>query len=617
MAMMDRLAHRGPDGQGLLRENAFVFGHRRLAVIDLVTGSQPMVSADNALTIVFNGEIYNFIELRQRLIQQGHVFRTNSDTEVILQLYARDGMACVNHLNGIYAFVIFDRRQGRLFAARDHFGTKPLYYWRSPDGRLAFASEIKAFLAHPDFRVEPNEEALQEYFTFQWLLGDKTLFGGVKQLEPGHCLSWDVLEPGSLPAVHRYWQPTFRVDESLNEEAFLDRLLLVIQDAVSIQLRSDVPVGIYLSGGLDSSTVCALAAKQFGGTLKCFTGRFAEGAAYDESAFARQVAAAAGAELYEVVPTAEQFATCLPSLIYQMDQPMAGPGMFPQYEVSKLAAANVKVVLGGQGGDELFGGYARYLVAYLEQCLKGAIYDTQEEGRFVVTLESVIHSLPAIREYVPMLREFWKDGLFDAMDQRYFRLIERSHAVGACLTDDFHASYDRGKIYASFAEIFNGGQVGSYLNKMLRFDQLTLLPALLHVEDRMSMAVSVESRVPLLDHRLADLANSIPPAFKFKNGRLKNLLREVMRNFLPRSIIERRDKMGFPVPLNQWVKEGPVRDFVMDTLLGDTARRRGVLRCDHFENHLAAGGEFSRELWGALSLELWYRQFVDSGKVVR
>ncbi|MDR7866256.1 MAG: asparagine synthase (glutamine-hydrolyzing) [Sporomusaceae bacterium] len=608
--MMNRLAHRGPDGEGFISGNEFMFGHKRLAIIDLEYGAQPMQTEDGLITIVFNGEIYNYIELRQELSRKGFKFKTFSDTEVLLRLYEAEQEDCLKRLTGMFAFAIFDNRRKCFFAARDHFGIKPFYYSFLPDGRLVFASEIKALFESKGINAKPDMEAVSEYLTFQFCFGDKTLFAGISKLEPGQYMLWD-LASSSNPIKRFYWQQKYEIDTYHTEEYFFDTLLLLLQDSMRQQLRSDVPVGVYLSGGLDSSTVASLASIHYGKGLKCFNGKFAEGPAYDESYYAGIVADSVQGTLYQSIITAENLVEYLPRLIYHLDEPVAGPGLLPQYIVSSQAAGEVKVVLGGQGGDEVFGGYARYLVAYLEQCIKGSIYQTQEEGRHVVTLSNIIASLPLLKQYVPMIKNFWDEGLFDSMDARYFRLINRSHDLKALLAEEAIADYREEQMFEKFSNHFNSSKTTSYLNKMLHFDQTTLLPALLQIEDRVSMAVSLESRVPLLDHRIVDLANTMPPTLKFKNGQPKFVLSHVMKNLLPPEIVNRKDKMGFPVPIKEWLQKGPVREFAYDTLLSDAARQRGLYNTDNVRKALTAESSYGRQIWGLLCLELWFGIYID------
>jgi asparagine synthase (glutamine-hydrolysing) len=297
-------------------------------------------------------------------------------------------------------------------------------------------------------------------------------------------------------------------------------------------------------------------------------------------------------------------------LARSMDEPAAGPGLFPQYAVSKLAARHVKVVMGGQGGDEIFGGYTRYLVAYLEACVKGGIEGTQEDHRYIVTFESILPNLQQLRGYEPMLRHFMSGGMFDAPEKRYFRLVDRSADLHGALDEGAwrHGDYTP---FGAFHEIFDAQECHALINKMTRFDMKTLLPALLQVEDRTSMAVSLESRVPLLDHRIVELVASMPPMVKFKGGRSKHVFREVVSSLVPREIYNRRDKMGFPVPLSRWYHEEPVRGFVRDVLLGRTARERGWLQPAHIEMMLEGEREYGRGLWGLLNLELWAQAFLD------
>jgi asparagine synthase (glutamine-hydrolysing) len=605
--MMSALAHRGPDGEGAYVDGAVALGHKRLAIIDLESGKQPMTNEDESLWIVFNGEIYNYLELRRDLLRD-HTFRTHSDTEVILHLYEELGERCLERLNGMYAFAIWDKRQQRLFAARDRIGIKP-FYWTLNKDVLAFASEPKALIAAGVVQPAPDPQGLEEYLTFQFCLGERTLFRNIWRLEPGHYLTFRPFRDAE-PSIVRYWDFKYEIDFHHTEEYFAEQLLLLLQDSVRIQLRSDVPVGAHLSGGVDSSTVVSLAAPAYGSRFHTFTGAFREGPQYDETAYARTVAGHVNSEHHEIWPTAQDFSDVMPRLIYMMDEPAAGPGVFPQYFVSKLAREHVKVVLGGQGGDEIFGGYARYLVAYLEQCLKGVIYGTEDDGRYVVTWESIMPNLPLLRQYKPMLQDFWSAGLFEDMDRRYFRLVSRLQHADSLISTDYWNGDSKGRMFEAFQQIFNNPSTKSYFNKMTNFDLKTMLPALLQVEDRTSMSVSLESRVPLLDHRIAELVTRMPPAIRFKGGDTKRVFREAVRHLLPEAIFQRKDKMGFPVPLGEWSR-GPLRDFLRDILLGGRARQRGVFQPEAVEQLIARERSFGREVWGLLCLELWFRAFMD------
>ena len=604
--MGDAIHHRGPDGEGSFIDHEIGFYHKRLSIIDLQTGHQPMI--DEEYVIVFNGEIYNYLELRQELVQKGYVFRTHSDTEVILKMYQAYGEEAISKLNGMFAFLLYNKRSKTLIAARDHFGIKPLYVYQD-NNKIAFASEIKAILAHPEIKASLNQKALNEYLTFQFILHENTLFKGIEKILPGHYQVWDLKEKTSI--TKKYWQPNFKIDKYHTQEFFVYELQRLLEDTVKIQLRSDVPLGTYLSGGMDSSLVTILASRHLPQGLKTFTGAFREGLQYDETRYAKIVAEGCNAEMFKIYPTELEFIDLLPRLIYHMDEPVVGPGLFPQYMVSKIASENVKVVLVGQGGDEIFGGYTRYLVAYLEQALKGAIYETNDEGEHIVSLQSILPNLSTIKQYVPMMQQFWKKEVFEPMDRRYFHLIDRSESALELYTPEFRGQYCRDTIFESFQKVFNHPDTRSYFNKMTHFDMFGSLPGLLHVEDRVSMAVSLESRVPLLDKRIVDLISSIPASMKFKGAEMKYIFKRAAKNILPKPILDRKDKMGFPVPLHQWAKNG-AGDFFKDVLLSKQCRERGIFDMKQMEQLIDKERAFGRSLWGALCIELWFQKFIDN-----
>lgn len=594
--------HRGPDGSGTWRHQRghVGFAHRRLSIIDLDHGQQPMTDeAGNWIT--YNGEIYNYIELRRELGEQH--FRTTSDTEVILRAYQRWGRNCVDHLRGMFAFAIWDEGKGELFCARDRFGIKP-FYWIEIGGVLHFASEIKALLPFMP-RIETDVSGLKDYLAFQFCLTGKTLFRGVAELPPGHVL----IASNKTVRTSRYWEVYYELDWDHTERYFEQRVRELVDESVRMHLRADVPVGAYVSGGFDSSTVASVASRHANGEFVGFTGRFDYGSEFDESAYARALADDKQFTLHELTMNVEDFIENIRSVMYHLDYPVAGPGSFPQYMVSKLASKYRKVVLGGQGGDEIFGGYTRYLIAYFEQCIKAAIDGTSRNGNFVVTYESIIPNLTSLRNYKPLLKQFWKDGLFEDLDSRYFRLINRSPDLGGEVRWDALGDYCP---FASFRSVFTADNVGdeSYFDLMTHFDFKTLLPALLQVEDRVSMAHGLESRVPLLDHPLVELAATAPANVKFKNGTMKHLFRESLKGCLPREIVDRKDKMGFPVPLNQWL-QGEARDFVCDVFSTQAARTREFIDNREVLNGLQGESKFGRKYWGLLSLELWQQEFHD------
>lgn len=603
--MSGLLAHRGPDGQGKwISENKKVgLGHRRLSIIDLSESAAQPMHGLNGSVITYNGEIYNYPELRQSLANHWQ-FRSKSDTECILAAYERFGDECLNELRGMFAFALWDDRKQRLFCARDRFGIKPFYY-AVVDEVFYFASEAKALIPFlPE--ILTNEAALAEYLTFQYTIGEKTLFDGIKQLLPGHALA---VEDGKI-RVWRYWDVSFDIDFDHSPAYFQRRLSELLEESVSFHGRSDVPVGSYISGGIDSSLIYGLARDNPSSSPFGFHGRFTEYPGYDESHYAKIAASHGGGTLQTIDINAEDFRRHVEQVIYHLDFPVAGPGSFPQFMVSKLAAEHVKVVLGGQGGDEIFGGYARYVVAYFEQCIKAAIDGHYKDGNYVVTIESIVPNLGLLREYKPLMKKFWSEGLFEPMDQRYFRLVNRSTDMKEEID---WAALNMQRVFDDFSKIFNNPsnvKKEAYFDKMTHFDFKCQLPALLQVEDRMSMAHGLESRVPMLDHALIEFAATVPADVKFKGGNMKYLLKEVFAKNIPSEILKRRDKMGFPVPLKEWF-EGDLKDFAVDIFRTMASKHRPYINSDAVLKNFGTEARFSRKTWGLLSLELWHQQFHD------
>lgn len=611
--MTMRLVHRGPDDFGLWIDGAVGFGHQRLSVIDIDGGHQPMTLADNRCYITYNGEIYNYLELRRKLEHSEFAFKTQSDTEVLLKAYVEYGEDSLHLLNGMFAFAVWDPLSQRLFAARDRLGIKPFYYYW--DGSIfLFASEIKSLLTHPKVEAQVDFEHLPDYLDLQYCLGDSTLFKGVKRLAPGHSL---MLSNGQL-SIKQYWEIEFRDTDSENASV-AEEIRELITDSVRIRLRSDVPVGAHLSGGMDSSTVATLASSMLDDQLSVFTGGFRDNQRYDESHHAKLVADQIGANYYEVFPTASDLSDSFENLIYYLDEPVAGAAVFPQYFLSQLASKHVKVVLGGQGGDEIFCGYARYLIAYLESCLKNAIYpqDVMSGDRYTSkstmaeqNLSGLVNNLPYLRGYEPMIMNFFAEGLFSEPAERYYRLLKRSDGVHEVVSPDFYNVRDKHKTLERFKLEFERPESGELIDCMMYFDVKNHLQSLLHLEDRTSMAVSLESRLPLLDYRIIELLCRTPANDRFAKGKPKALLKEAVSDILPKQVVDRRDKMGFPVPIFEWFK-GELRPFVEDILLGETTRNRGVFIPEEVERCLRSERPYGRTVWGLLSLELWFRCFFD------
>jgi len=600
--MNDLQRHRGPDGEGIWThpQKQVGLGHVRLSIIDLVTGAQPMRDAGGNW-IAFNGEIYNFLELRRELGEE--LFQTTSDTEVILYAYRKWGTDCVQHFRGMFAFALWDENKQELFCARDRFGIKPFYYTRA--GQVVyFASEAKALLPFVA-RIETDIEGFKDYLTFQFCLAGKTLFRDISELLPGHMLT----VKGGAMEIRRYWEVYYELDFHHTERYFEEKLAELVEESVKLHLRSDVPLGGYISGGMDSGIVASLACRQTNGDFKGFNGSFSYGPEYDESAYARELAQWYSFKLHEKDITVDDFIKNIQRVIYHLDYPVAGPGSFPQYIVSHLASQHRKVVLGGQGGDEIFGGYVRYLVAYFEQCIKGAIEGTMHSGNFIVTYESIIPNLITLKNYQPMLKEFWREGLFESLDKRYFRLINRAPSLKTEVNWELLTNYSP---FETFKAIFNGRNVqkASYFDLMTHFDFKTLLPALLQVEDRVSMAHGLESRVPFLDYPLVEFAATMPSNIKFNSGTMKYILKQSLGKVLPPGILNRKDKMGFPVPLTEWFK-GEARDFVREVFSSRQARSRDLVNNQRVLDNLDAEEKFGRKTWGLFCLELWQQAFHD------
>lgn len=608
----DLISHRGPDGYGtwVNERNTAGLVHRRLAIIDLSDhASQPM-HGHGGLTISFNGEIYNYKELRKESEAEGIRFSSQSDTETILAAYSRFGVDAAKHLRGMFAYAIWDEKKNRLVISRDRFGIKPLYY-TVVDNLFVFASEAKALLPFLP-TISTNSDALAEYLTFQYSISNKTLFEGIDQVMPGQNI---VIENGVI-SIEKYWDIQYEVNHGWTAQSAEEELRNLLSDSIDVHLRSDVEVGSYLSGGTDSSLIANLAAGQAGFGGKGFHGRFTDYPGYDESSFAKTASDSFQGDLFVTDISSTDFREHIRKVIYHLDFPAAGPGSFPQYMVSQLASEYVKVVLGGQGGDEIFGGYARYLVAYFEQCIKAAIDGTYKNGNFVVTIESIVPNLGILREYTPLIKEFWKDGLFGPLDKRFLRLIDRSIDMKEEIS---WQDLDIEGVYQRFYDIFNNRSnvaKEAYFDSMTHFEFKTLLPALLQVEDRMSMAHGIESRVPFLDHPLIEFAATVPADIKFEGGQLKHLLKKAFARELPPEILARRDKMGFPVPLKEWFAS-ELNDFVLEIVADMKAKNREFVNTDAVLTNFGESGRFSRKTWALLSLELWQQEFHDKASEYR
>ncbi len=601
-----QIKHRGPDGEGFATSTKgnMGFAHVRLAIVDIDSGQQPMVSPDNRYMIIFNGEIYNYLELRREI--GNNEFRTNSDTEVLLKAFEKWGADCLSKLRGMFAFMIWDNFTQELFIARDRVGIKPLYYAITENG-LYFSSEIKGLL--PFLRQKSlNQQALSEYFSFQMPLSNHSLITQVQQFPAAH---YAIINHEELTPI-RYWDVHYECNFHHKKEYFKENIREIFQESMDLHLRADVEIASYVSGGIDSSLIAALAhTNSPANKFKIFHGRFDYSRDFDESQYAKDLAKFHQLDYHEYTITEQDFVDNIASVIWHLDQPVAGPGSFSQYMISKHAAKFVKVILGGQGGDEIFGGYARYLIAYFEQCIKGAMEGTLHDGNFLVNYESIIPNLPSLNQYKPLMQEFFAKGMFESLDNRYFRLINRANNFANIIKPDV---IDNQGALRLFGGIFNADNAkkNSYFDLMTHYDFKTLLPALLQVEDRMSMAHGLEARVPMLDHKLVEFVATIPADIKFKNGELKRLPKTIFGNILPASIVNRTDKMGFPTPINQWVRQGgAAREYIGDLFSSKRALHRDYINDLSVDKILDSQSEYGRNLWALLGLELWQQEFID------
>jgi asparagine synthase (glutamine-hydrolysing) len=601
-AMTACLAHRGPDGDGFFRRGPVGLGHRRLAIIDLVTGDQPMSNDDAGITVVFNGEIYNFRELRRELESRGWRFRTASDTEVILRAYEEFGLDCLGHLRGMFAFAIWDERRRRLFLARDRVGIKPLVYtW---DGRrLLFASEPKAILEDPSVPRRLDWEALRDYLTLHYVPSPRTIFADIRKLPPGCFLTVDLA--GGEPQVQRYWDLRFEPDSRRSEADWLEGLQAHLRDAVSSHLASDVPIGAFLSGGMDSSTVVALMAGATRGHVRTFAIGFDE-ASYDELAHARRVAQHHGTQHFELVVKPDALEV-LPKLVWQFDEPFADSSAIPTYFVSKITREHVTVALSGDGGDENFLGYSRYARAL-------ALH--QRLDRFPGVLARSLFRWAARLAPDTLRGHGYIEMLGSDPVARYFRLMafERSVGLRRILSTEAKRQIAPHVTPALFDTLNAASGAPDYASTLQSIDIRCYLPEdILTKVDKASMLVSLESRVPLLDHVLMEFVATMPTGLKFQNGAGKAILKQAMADQLPPQTLRRR-KMGFGVPLAEWFR-GDLGAYARDVLQGRRTRERGLLDARAMstvlDEHQSGARDRSSQMWALLCLEEWARRWLD------
>jgi len=615
-SMTDRIAHRGPDGSGYFCDQFAALGHRRLSIIDVAGGSQPMTNEDGRLQIIFNGEIFNHAQLRPALEAVGHVYRTRCDTETILHAFEQYGEDCVSEFRGMFSFAIWDAQARTLFCARDRLGIKPFYYWN--DGKtFVFASEIKALLLHPAVTAEFDPAVLPEYLSFGYLSGERTMFRGIRKLMPGHTMKVEVTPHRQLVISQKqYWDvPAPAAHTEKDEGAWIEECRRRVDETVRMRLMSDVPLGMFLSGGIDSSTIAALMKGMVprDQKIKTFSVGYRE-TQYNELGFARELATEIGTDHHEVTLGMDDFFGQLPALIWHEDEPIAWPSSVSLYFVSKLAAEEVKVVLTGEGADELFGGYERYQHYAMNERYAGAY------GMVPAGLRSVIRGFVASSSLLPA----------DLRRKVRHTFVGRELSFESLFLDNFYAAfsaaeqqgltqtaYDNGSAYSAYLGYRDKRADADPLTRLLYADQKTYLVELLMKQDQMSMACSLESRVPFLDHPLVEFAAQVPSNLKIREGKGKYILRKAVEDLLPAETLTRK-KMGFPTPIKNWLldkRADPLYAKLLDRggFIGsylDMGRVQTLI-----DQHRAGVVDATDRVWRLLNLQHWGEIFMSGSGV--
>jgi asparagine synthase (glutamine-hydrolysing) len=601
--MLNAVHHRGPDDDGLYRSGPVGLAHKRLKIIDLATGKQPISNEDGTVWVIYNGEIYNYKQLRTCLVQKGHRFTTATDTEVIVHLYEELGEECVRQLQGMFSFALWDERNQKLLLARDRVGIKPLYFCRTPHS-LLFASEIKAILTDPSVDVKVEPSLLDRFLTYFYLPGNQTLFKNIRKLEPGHYMT---IQNGSV-LIKQYWNLSFEKRARSFDQA-VEELQQLLLETVRDHMISDVPVGVLLSGGVDSSGVLSFAAEQTSHAISTFTVGF-DGGCTDERPYARLAAKSFGARNYEMSITPREFWDFLPKYVWHMEEPVCEPPAIALYYVSKIARQHVTVLLSGEGGDEAFAGYQSYRNFFWLEKVKSYLGPMASPvGGFIQALAST-NNTARYAKYGSLMQT--------PLEKYYYSHSSTPHTFfnqnhSRLYTSGFNALLnDCGRTEITeqrFAEV----QGLNRLDQMLYVDTKTWLPDDLLVKaDKMTMANSLELRVPLLDHHVLEFAASLPPAFKLRGSNTKHILRRALAKRLPSEILYRK-KSGFPVPYASWLGND-LRHKIGEVLLDESTIQRGYFKREAVEQMLkeSSGNGRSKELFSLVMLEYWHRTFLEA-----
>jgi len=604
-AMADTLVHRGPDDEGLYVSGQVGLGFRRLSIIDLKGGHQPLSNEDGTVWIVFNGEIYNYLTLRNDLAAKGHVFKSQSDTEVIVHLYEEYGVDCVSRLRGMFALAVWDSRGKTLILARDRVGIKPLYYYLG-GSFFSFSSEIKALVTDPELERQINLSAIDRFLAYQYLPGTQTPLRNVFKLEPGHTL---VVKNGTCQ-IHRYWDLDFSESHPVDSNALADQLQALLDETVQLHMISDVPVGFLLSGGIDSTAMLSIAADKADRPISTFTIGFSSDTVVDERPFARIAAARYGSTHYETSISSDQFATFLPTYVWYMEEPVCEPPAVALYYVSQLARQHVKVLISGEGGDEAFAGYENYRNLFWFERLKHLLGPARKPLGFgMERVGDLLHSR-VLSKYGPRLRTPFEQ-YYRSRTSSPFELFSRDRS--SLYSDEMLRVVDEDESVSITREYLARSANYNILNKMLYVDTHTWLPDDLLVKaDKMTMANSVELRVPFLDHKVLEFAATLPRNQKIQGWTMKYLLKKALKGRVPNEIVHRK-KAGFPVPYESWLQT-TLHSWVRDVLLDSRTISRGYFRKSALEalvEHNRRYGKYAKEAFSLVVLELWHRAFAD------
>jgi asparagine synthase (glutamine-hydrolysing) len=607
-AMADSIVHRGPDDDGYYLSGQIGLGFRRLSIIDLAGGHQPLSNEDGTVWIVFNGEIYNYQELREDLLKKGHVFRTKADTEVIVHLYEEYGEAGVQSLRGMFAFAIWDHKEKKLLLARDRVGIKPLYYGLTPRG-VVFASEMKAILVDPQFKREILPSTVDRFLTFGYVPGEETLLKGIFKLPPGSVM---VVKDGKAE-VKQYWDLHFTSSPVTLKDAE-EQLLEILEESVRLHMIADVPVGFLLSGGVDSTAMLSLASQKTDRPISSYTVGFADSGVADERPFARLAAKKYGSEHHEISISSKEFADFLPKYVWHMEEPVCEPPAVALYYVSKLARKYVKVLISGEGGDEAFAGYPNYRAMLWIERIKLAVGPLKGALSGMLSLLYKLGGNWRLGHYQQLLNSPFESYYYSRSSSPFRFFNAHSQEL---YSSDFSASTSKQYSVRPVTQLLEKNGSDDLLSRMLYVDTRTWLPDDLLVKaDKMTMANSVELRVPLLDHKLLEFAATLPSNFKINGFSMKYIAKRCLAKQLPAEILERK-KAGFPVPYENWLRTD-LRDSVRNILLDRETIDRGYFKKSAVEKLVrenSESGAYAKEIFSLVVLELWHREFLSSAPV--